>query len=108
MASEIITMLPNKSTIYNYGALGGMSIDMTVPDMIFHGKVLRGYWINTALGDPETADHLFKKTFENLATRAFKTKIAAKFPHSDFEKALKASTESKATNGKILFQNPNF
>lgn len=108
MASEIITLLPNKSTIYNYGALAGMNIDMSVPDLIFHGKVLKGWWINTALEDPETASHLFKKTFENLASRAFQTKIAAKFDHSNFEKALKAATESKATNGKILFQNHNF
>jgi NADPH:quinone reductase len=62
-ASEIIDLMPNNTTTYNYGALSLRPIKMSSLDLIFKGKVLRGYWLSADISNPEIAGKLFQGAF---------------------------------------------
>ena len=105
--SQIIEALPKNSITYNYGALSGEGYTIGAMDLIFKGKTLTGFWLSNVLKDKEMATQVIASSFGNLATGAFKTTIAGKFPHDKFQDAIE-SYKKKMSGGKVIIQNPHF
>ena len=76
-------------------------------DLIFKGKTLTGFWLSNVLKDKEMATQVIASSFGNLATGAFKTTIAGKFPHDKYQDAIE-SYKKKMSGGKVIIQNPHF
>lgn len=105
--SKLVSLLPNGSTTYNYGALGGRNYTLSVADTIFKGKTVTGYWLSGSLKDPQLAVKLGQRSFMAMATGLVKTEIAKTFNHEQYQEAIAFQKENSSV-GKVLFQNPNF
>ena len=106
-AGEVIRVLPDGATTYNYGVLTGKELAVSSTDLIFRKQIVRGYWLSWQLANLTTAKTLFQGAFENLATGVFDVKIAAKFPQERFQEALDYYAKNMS-KGKVLIQNANF
>lgn len=108
MASTIIGLTPNGTATYSYGALDIENpLHIKPADMMFKQKTVAGYWLNKDMEDPELAMTLFENTWKCLSNGVFKTVVAAKFTHDQFEEALEFYKKN-ASKGKVLIQNGNF
>jgi len=107
VGSKVLAALPPKSTIYNYGALGGLSYNVGVGDLIFADKHIRGFWLNTEMAVPGRGAAAGAAMMGHLAGGVYKTEVVKRFKTSEFAEAL-AYYKGNMTAGKVLFQNPNF
>eukprot|EP00388_Colpodella_angusta_P042121 GDKK01055296.1.p2 GENE.GDKK01055296.1~~GDKK01055296.1.p2 ORF type:complete len:230 (+),score=73.52 GDKK01055296.1:1-690(+) len=100
--SKVIHLMPEGSTIYTYGGLGDApSYDISLGDILFQYKTIRGLWLSRELKNPELAKQVITNALTNLASKTYQTTIYKKYPVSQFEAALK-DYEANASKGKIL------
>ena len=45
-AGKIISLMPNNTTVYNYGRLTFKPLEIRPEELIFKNKVIRGYWLS--------------------------------------------------------------
>lgn len=107
MAGQIIQLMPNDTTTYNYGDLTYKPIEVDPKDMMFKGKIVTGYWLSKEIQDEKTAAGMFEGAWKSLSTGLYKTEVAAKFTHDQYEEALEFY-KNNASKGKVLLQNGNF
>lgn len=87
--SKMVGLMPNGSTTYNYGGLGGRAYNMGIGDLIFRGKTLTGFWLTRDLQvSPERTQKIITRSFENLAKGVIKTPVHKKFKQEEIVEAL--------------------
>lgn len=100
--TKVFTLMPNNSTTYNYGGFGdSMNYSVSIPDILFKGKVLRGMWLSTEINAPGVAPVIIGNTLKNLAEKTYQTTIYKKYPVSKFKEALE-DYAANAVKGKVL------
>ena len=107
VGSKVLIKMAPGTTTYCYGALSMKSYTVGASELIFKNKSLKGFWLTELLKDPKLSTQIFAATFGNLATRAYKTDIAQRYPQEKFEEAI-AYYKTHMTEGKVILQNPNF
>jgi len=107
VGSKVLAALPPKANIYNYGALGGLSYDVGVGELIFKDKRIHGFWLNHQIADPVRGAAAASAMMTHLAAGVYKTEVAKRFKTSEFAEALEFY-KNNMTAGKVLFQNANF
>ena len=107
VGSQILTKMPPGTTTYCYGSLSNKDYTVGASELIFKNKSLKGFWLTNILSDSKLRTQVFTSTFNNLATRAYKTDIAQRYPQEKYEDAI-AYYKSNMTEGKVILQNPNF
>jgi NADPH:quinone reductase and related Zn-dependent oxidoreductases len=107
LTGRVLAAMPNHSTIYVYGALGGPKVkDLNVEDLLFKGKTAAGLWLSPYLRSltPEQSVAFFKEVHSNLDS-TLKSNIQKVFTLDQWEEAY-SLYEKKSSEGKILFK-PN-
>ena len=100
--SKVIGLMPNNSTTYNYGGFGdSMNYNVSIADILFKGKVLRGMWLATEMQKPAVAPVLVTNMLKNLAAKTYQTAIYKKYPISQYKEALE-DYAANAVKGKVL------
>lgn len=100
--SKVFNLMPDHSTTYNYGGFGdSLNYSISIPDILFKGKVLRGMWLAVEIRDPSVAPVIIGNTLKNLAAKTYQTTIYKKYPVSKFKEALE-DYAANAVKGKVL------
>lgn len=107
VTNEIIERMPMGTVTYNYGTLGMDSIHVTPMTLIYRQHTLKGMWLNWYLLKSGRSVEIFTNALKNLGDGTFKTEIGGRFTFHQIHEALESSN-TNATKGKVLVQNPNF
>lgn len=107
VGSKVVAALPPKAHIYTYGALGGVSYNIGVGNLIFLGKQIHGFSLFDEISAPARAVEVATNALSNLAAGVYKTDVSRRFRTADFAEALDFYGKNMSA-GKVLLQNPNF
>ena len=107
VAGEFLAQMPNKSTLYNYGALSGKPLaGFTANDFIFTQKTVTGLWLTSWLPSLKPLDlkDYAGTVAEDLNTGGaiFGSKVAKTFPLEQFKEAVEYAN-AHTLDGKVYF-----
>ena len=103
LSSKIISLMPNKSICYSYGALSHSPIgELEASNFVFQEKTLKGFWLKNWIKN-QTEDDLNKIKKEILENSIFKTKIARIHKLEKISLAL-MEYRNNMSHGKILLE----
>lgn len=109
LSGHILRAMPEKSTLYLYGALAARTLsEIPAADVIFNNKVVRGFNMN------EWKEDLDSEAFEQISLElqklfkngTLKTKIQGSYKLSEYEQALMQYIRNMS-GGKVLILPPS-
>ncbi len=91
-------------TIISYTSRGGQPVSIDIPDLIFRGLVVRGFWLKNWQDSlaPDTLAQHYRELAALVADGALHATIDATYPLVDFDAAL-THTARRDRTGKVLF-----
>ena len=91
-------------TIISYTSRGGQPLAVDIPDLIFRGLVVRGFWLKHWQESlpPETVARHYRELAALVADGTLHATIEATYPLSEFEAAL-AHAARRDRTGKVVF-----
>jgi NADPH2:quinone reductase len=102
MTGWLLAALPADSVVRVYGMLSDTACRFEASDLVFHGKKVEGFTMYEWLRTTNTLSQLVAlMKVQGLVRGALKTRVRAKIPLVDFDRALTMSTEG-ASEGKVL------
>lgn len=103
LATSVFELMPYGSRLLSYGALSEEPISINPGICIFQNKSVEGYWLSSWMYNTKREDILkFSEEIQKLYPEIYKTKIARKFPISEFQEGLEYY-EKNMSAGKVLF-----
>ena len=107
LPSKILEAMPNKSTLYNYGALDAKPLRISPLALIMAQKTITGFWLGPWMATltPDETKTTFGHVVGDLATggKIFGTKVVKEYPLSGFGEAV-AECGKVASQGKIIIK----
>lgn len=108
MAGKLLTNMPENSTVYVYGGLGGSAVNgVNVGHLIFQGKTVTGFWLRPYLGKVAKLGQLppLIQDVYSLLPTVLRSNIQKVFKLEEYKEAL-AYYEKNSSFGKVLLK-PN-
>ena len=101
--NTIASLLPENSTIINYGLLSGENIQLDPHNTIFKNIILKGFWLSLWLNKMsiEEKNKLYYYLSELIIKKSLFTKVEKVFYINDIKEAIKAASDFNR-DGKIL------
>lgn len=103
--AKVLDRLPNGSTAYIYGGLGGAPVSIAGSSFIFFDKKIQGLWLGPWLDSLTTAEReaVYQQVIDDLSKggEIFGSKVLETYPITKFEEAINAA-EGVASDGKLI------
>ncbi|EFN59884.1 hypothetical protein CHLNCDRAFT_59525 [Chlorella variabilis] len=95
----------NAGTVIIYGAMSGLTASFSIPDPLFRGVTIRGYWINNHIGSLSADEkaQVFDAVMQLLADKVITPYAGQRFPLDKVADAIGVAT-SAARGGKVLLE----
>eukprot|EP01016_Furgasonia_blochmanni_P018103 TRINITY_DN2067_c0_g1_i1.p1 TRINITY_DN2067_c0_g1~~TRINITY_DN2067_c0_g1_i1.p1 ORF type:complete len:372 (-),score=114.19 TRINITY_DN2067_c0_g1_i1:1182-2297(-) len=104
MTGLVITVMPPKSSVYNYGRLSGEPVGgIPSEELMFKNKSIHGLWLNTFLEDPEFCAEVPKAIYEMPSY--MQSDIQKEFSLEQVNEAIEFAS-ANAGKGKVIL-NPD-
>ena len=102
-ANTIASLLPDNSTIINYGLLSGENIQLDPHNTIFKNIILKGFWLSLWLNKMsiEEKNKLYSYLSELIISKVLFTKVEKVFYINDIKEAINCASDFNR-HGKIL------
>jgi NADPH2:quinone reductase len=101
-SARIVAALPKGGRVVVYGGLSGEDARISLPDVIFNGKGIDGYWVPLHMAKTGRLEALrMIGTIRRHATTIFASKVIEQLPLERFADALVLQRE-RASEGKVL------
>ena len=103
MTRQLLTALPDNSTVPVYSCLSQKAPETNVDSIIFHNKTITGFWLGPWLYANKSLPQIMMlwRRSQKLIGTALKSEIRAKYPFQEAKNAVQEYTH-KMTRGKIL------
>ena len=101
--NTITSLLPDNSTIINYGLLSGENIQLDPHNTIFKNIILKGFWLSLWLNkmSREEKNKLYSYLSELIISKVLYTKVEKVFYINDIKEAINSASDFNR-HGKIL------
>ena len=101
--NTIASLLPDNSTIINYGLLSGENIQLDPHNTIFKNIILKGFWLSLWLNKMsiEEKNKLYSYLAELIVKKVLYTKVEKVFYINDIKEAINCASDFNR-HGKIL------
>ena len=101
--NTVASLLPDNSTIINYGLLSGENIQLDPHNTIFKNIILKGFWLSLWLNKMslEEKNKLYSYLSELIIKKVLFTKIEKVFDMNDIKEAINTASDFNR-DGKIL------
>lgn len=103
MIGKVVSSVRDGGEVLLYGSMGGLTFQANVPDVLFRGIVIKGFWLSLFLKSlsTEKSEKLFSEVMNLLETKIIEPFVGEKMDLSLFKEALqKQGVEGRG--GKIL------
>jgi len=106
VGTKVFKAMPNKTTTWTYGFLDKTNYGLQAVDLVFTGKIIRGFWLSHFIElNPMCLQSFTLRTLTGLTTDGNCSEIIInqRFGLKDWEKACEAQ-KANGTAGKCIFK----
>lgn len=101
MSATLAAAMPHGSKVVVYGGLSGGAPGLSIPDVIFNGKRLEGFWLPLEVKRAGRVTTLLRlREAQRLGEAVLGTRILARLPLEQFGEAL--ALQPQGRDGKVL------
>jgi NADPH:quinone reductase len=102
LTGSVLSALPDGSTLYQFGLLGGSHTTVHAEDLVFHRKSVVGFWASDWVKTQSIIELLaLQSSMKKLIGTAIQTEINQTFPLHQTEAAINHYS-NQMTSGKVL------
>jgi len=99
----VMSSVRNNGVVFLYGAMGGLEISASIPDILFRGVMLKGWWLVSYMGGKtvEEKDAICSEILRMMAEGVVKPYAGKVFGLADVQAAIGEATKA-ARGGKVF------
>jgi NADPH:quinone reductase-like Zn-dependent oxidoreductase len=102
--AKLVTAVEDGGAVITFSAVTGQAPALPLPDLIYRGISLRGFFILNWIRDTprDRLERVYGELSELVAQGAIGTVVEARYPLGQYQKALRHA-QKNARTGKVLF-----